>query len=144
MEHASNDSGICKELFENQTKSSDRRVFLYSIVMDTYSFGYSSAAFTDMPMNHKVFLAQFEAIKKLAAEGPCVMVGRCADYALADMKNAFSVFIHCDLNQGIRRIADKYQLKDNVVKRPDPKNGQEPFQLLQLLHQQKMGRGRQL
>ena len=85
LEHAANDSGICKELFENHDERPTNS-FLYSLVMDTYSFGYSSAGFTDMPMNHKVFLAQFEAIKKLAAEGPCVMVGRCADYALADNK----------------------------------------------------------
>lgn len=58
-----------------------------------------------MPMNHKVFLAQFEAIKKLAAEGPCVMVGRCADYALADNKDCFSVFVHADLDWRIKRIA---------------------------------------
>ena len=31
--------------------------------MDTYSFGYTSAAFSDMPINQKVFLAQFNAIK---------------------------------------------------------------------------------
>ena len=74
LEHAANDSGICKELFENHDERPTNS-FLYSLVMDTYSFGYSSAGFTDMPMNHKVFLAQFEAIKKLAAEGPCVMVG---------------------------------------------------------------------
>ena len=86
LEHAANDSGICKELFENHDEKPTNS-FLYSLVMDTYSFGYSSAGFTDMPMNHKVFLAQFEAIKKLAAEGPCVMVGRCADYALADNKD---------------------------------------------------------
>ncbi|WP_418594486.1 cytidylate kinase family protein, partial [Gemmiger formicilis] len=42
-----------------------------------------------MPMNHKVFLAQFDAIKKLASEGPCVMVGRCADYALSEYKDCF-------------------------------------------------------
>ncbi len=71
LEHAANDSGICKELFENHDEKPTNS-FLYSLVMDTYSFGYSSAGFTDMPMNHKVFLAQFEAIKKLAAEGPCV------------------------------------------------------------------------
>ena len=59
-------------------------VFSYFSVMDTYSFGYSSAGFNDMPMNHNMFLAQFDAIKKLAGEGPCVMVGRCADYALSD------------------------------------------------------------
>ena len=87
LEHAANDSGICKELFENHDERPTNS-FLYSLVMDTYSFGYSSAGFTDMPMNHKVFLAQFEAIKKLAAEGPCVMVGRCADYALADNSRA--------------------------------------------------------
>ena len=87
LEHAANDSGICKELFENHDERPTNS-FLYSLVMDTYSFGYSSAGFTDMPMNHKVFLAQFEAIKKLAAEGPCVMVGRCADYALADKSRA--------------------------------------------------------
>ena len=69
LEHAANDSGICKELFENHDEKPTNS-FLYSLVMDTYSFGYSSAGFTDMPMNHKVFLAQFEAIKKLAGEGP--------------------------------------------------------------------------
>ena len=108
LEHAANDSGICKELFENHDEGPTNS-FLYSLVMDTYSFGYSSAGFTDMPMNHKVFLAQFEAIKKLAAEGPCVMVGRCADYALADM------------DWRIKRIAGKYnktpkEAKDMITK----------------------------
>lgn len=89
--------------------------------MDTYSFGYSSAGFTDMPMNHKVFLAQFDAIKKLASEGPCVMVGRCADYALSDNPNCFSVFIHADMEWRIRRISGKYnknakEAKDMITK----------------------------
>jgi len=92
LEHAANDSGICKELFEHHDEKPTNS-FLYSLVMDTYSFGYSSAGFSDMPMNHKIFLAQFDAIKKLAGEGPCVMVGRCADYALADWKDCFSVFV---------------------------------------------------
>lgn len=59
LEHAANDSGICKELFENHDEKPTNS-FLYSLVMDTYSFGYSSAGFSDMPMNHKIFLAQFE------------------------------------------------------------------------------------
>lgn len=107
LEHAANDSGICKELFENHDEKPTNS-FLYSLVMDTYSFGYSSSGFTDMPLNHKVFLAQFEAIKKLAGEGPCVMVGRCADYALADNPDCFSVFIHADMEARIRRICGKY------------------------------------
>ena len=115
LERAANDSGICKELFENHDEKPTNS-FLYSLVMDTYSFGYSSAAFTDMPINHKVFLAQFEAVKKLAAEGPCVMVGRCADYALSELSNCFSVFIHSDMESRIRRIAQKYGMKDNKAR----------------------------
>lgn len=115
LEHAANDSGICKELFEHQDEKPTNS-FLYSLVMDTYSFGYSSNAFTDMPMNHKIFLAQFDAIKKLAGQGPCVMVGRCADYALADMKNCFSVFIHADLDWRIQRIAQKHEKRSNEAK----------------------------
>ena len=61
-----------------------------------------------MPMNHKIFLAQFDAIKKLAGEGPCVMVGRCADYALADWNDCFSIFVHADLDWRINRIASKH------------------------------------
>ena len=95
--------------------------FLYSLVMDTYSFGYSSAAFTDMPINHKVFLAQFDAIKKIASEESCVMVGRCADYALSEHPGAISVFIHADLDKRIDRISRKYELsaaqaKDRIQK----------------------------
>ena len=84
--------------------------------MDTYSFGYSSAGFNEMPMNHKIFLAQFDAIKKLAGEGPCVMVGRCADYALADWPDCFSVYVHADMDARIRRIAQKYSLSDKKAK----------------------------
>lgn len=107
LEHAANDSGICRELFENHDEKPTNS-FLYSLVMDTYSFGYTSAGMSDMPMNHKVFLAQFDAIKKLAEEGPCVMVGRCADYALADNPNLFSVFIHAPLDARIARVSAKY------------------------------------
>ena len=107
LEHAANHSGICKELFENHDEKPTNS-FLYSLVMDTYSFGYSSAGFTDMPLNHKVFLAQFDAIKHLAEEGPCVMVGRCADYALAENKDCFSVFVHADMEHRIARITKLY------------------------------------
>ena len=103
LEHAANDSGICKELFEHHDEKPTNS-FLYSLVMDTYSFGYSSSGFSDMPMNHKIFLAQFDAIKSIAKEGPCVLVGRCADYALHDMKNCLHFFIYADEETKIQRL----------------------------------------
>ena len=116
LEHAANDSGICKELFENHDEKPTNS-FLYSLVMDTYSFGYSSAGFSDMPMNHKIFLAQFDAIKGIAQEGPCVLIGRCADYALEDYSNnVLRVFIHAEMDDRIRRIAKTYNLTDARAK----------------------------
>ena len=115
LEHAANESGICKELFENHDEKPTNS-FLYSLVMDTYSLGYSSGNYTDMPINHKVFLAQFDAIKKIADEGPCILVGRCADYALEEYDNVLSVFIHADLDSRIRRIARIYDLTDAKAK----------------------------
>ena len=90
---AAKESGMAQELFENHDEKPTNS-FLYSLVMDTYSLGYSSGTFNEMPLNHKIFLAQFDTIKKIADKEPCVIVGRCADYALADYPNCVKVFIH--------------------------------------------------
>ncbi len=101
------DSGFCQEIIE----SNDERPtssFLYNLVMDTYSFGYNSSSFIDMPISHKIFLAQFDTIKSIADEGPCVIVGRCADYALAEHENVLNVFICADEECRIRRIKERH------------------------------------
>lgn len=69
-----------------------------------------------MPINHKIFLAQFDTIRKIASEGPCILVGRCADYALEEFDNVLSVFIHADMDARIRRIARIYDLTDAKAK----------------------------
>ena len=120
LQRAAQDSGICEELFESHDEKPSNS-FLYSLVMDTYSMGYSGSTYNDMPINHKIFLAQFDAIKKIANEGPCILVGRCADYALEGYTNLLSVFIHADLDARIKRIAKKYDLtnakaKDLIIK----------------------------
>lgn len=115
LDRAAKDSGICQELFEAHDEKPTNS-FLYSLVMDTYSLGYSAGNYTDMPINHKVFLAQFDAIKKIASEGPCILVGRCADYALEDNPNVLRIFIHADMDARIRRIARIYDLTDAKAK----------------------------
>ena len=102
---AAKDSGICEELFETHDEKPTNS-FLYSLVMDTYSLGYTSSAYLDMPINHKVFLAQFDTIKNLAENESCVIIGRCADYALADHKNLITVFVNADEEDRIARIMD--------------------------------------
>lgn len=115
LKRAAKESGLCEELFERHDEKPTNS-FLYSLVMDTYSLGYSTNAYTDMPINYKVFLAQFDAIKKIADEGSCILVGRCADYALSDYNNAIHIFIYADLDARIRRIARIYNLSDTKAK----------------------------
>lgn len=115
LRRAAKESGLCEELFETHDEKPSNS-FLYSLVMDTYSFGFSSGGFADMPINHKIFLAQFDTIKRIAEEGPCILVGRCADYALEHRKDVINIFIYADLEQRIKRIARLYQLTDAKAK----------------------------
>lgn len=111
LSRAAKESGFCEEMLENHDERPTNS-FLYNLVMDTYSFGYNASSFVDMPISHKVFLAQFDTIKKIAAEGPCVIVGRCADYALSDFKNCIHLFIYGDEETKIKRIMGKYNLTE--------------------------------
>lgn len=115
LKRAAKESGMCEELFETHDEKPTSS-FLYSLIMDTYSLGYASSRYTEMPINHKVFLAQFDAIKKIAKEGPCVLVGRCADYALEEYENVINIYIYADMEPRIRRIARKYELSDAKAK----------------------------
>lgn len=121
LTRAAKESGFCTEMIENHDERPTNS-FLYNLVMDTYSFGYNTSSFVDMPISHKVFLAQFDTIKQIASEGPCVIVGRCADYALADKTNCLHLFIHGDMDTKIARIMKKYDLseakaKDMIIKK---------------------------
>lgn len=116
LQQAAKESGFCEEIFENHDEKPTNS-FLYSLVMDTYSIsGYSSAPFLDMPLNHKVFLAQFETIKKIAAQEPCVIVGRCADYALSENPDCINVFIHADMEQRMKTVSKRLNITENKAK----------------------------
>ena len=75
LEMASKESGIARELFVKNDESYTNS-FLYSLVMGTYPVSPDGRLNPELPLNHKIFLAQFETIKKLAEKGPCVIVGR--------------------------------------------------------------------
>lgn len=107
---AAKESGLCEDLFVNHDEKPTNS-FLYSLVMDTYSLGYTTS-YVDMPINHKVFLAQFDAIKKLAETESCVIVGRCADYALENNPYAISIWIKAAMDVRVERIKRLYQLND--------------------------------
>lgn len=109
LQLAAKESGLCEEIFQNHDEKPTNS-FLYSLVMDTYSVsGYTASSYLDMPLNHKVFLAQFDAIKSLAQKESCIIVGRCADYALAEHPKCLSTFIHASEEFRIKHLMETYQ-----------------------------------
>lgn len=125
LKEAAKASGLCEQIFETHDEKPTQS-FIYSLVMDTYSLGYNNSGFVDMPLSQKVFLAQFDAIKKIADRESCIIVGRCADYALADYKNVMSVFINADMEARVERIMERKNLKKkadvvDVINKTDKK-----------------------
>ena len=51
---------------------------------------------------------QYKVITDLAEKGPCVIVGRCADYILRDTADCLKVFIHADMDFRAKRIVEVY------------------------------------
>ncbi len=51
---------------------------------------------------------QCKVISELAEKGPCVIVGRCADYILKDQADCLKVFIHADMKFRTERIVKEY------------------------------------
>ena len=115
LKNAAKESGLCEEIFENHDEKPTKS-FLYSLVMDSYSTGSYSSTFLDMPLNNKIFLAQFDAIKQIAENESCVIVGRCADYALSKHPDVINVFVHANIEDRIRNVAKRKDLSEHKAR----------------------------
>ncbi len=98
LAEAAKESGLCAEVFE-KIEEKPVSTFLY-FQAGKYDQG-------EMPLNHKVFLAQMQTIKKIAERESCVIVGRCADYVLKDRDDVINVFIHAPLEDRVQRVIER-------------------------------------
>lgn len=67
-------------------------------------------------MQDRLWILQRKTITELAEKGPCVIVGRCADYILRDTADCLSVFIHADLEKRAERIVQVYGEREIMPK----------------------------
>lgn len=79
----------------------------------------------EFPLQDQVFFAQASVIRELAEEGPCVIVGGCADSVLEGKAKQLKVFIHAPLEERAERTRETYKVdtKDykDYVKKMDKK-----------------------
>ena len=99
---AAEETGLSAD-FIRRTEQQKTSSFLYNLYMSTQS----------LPVNDQVFIAQSEVIRRVAAEGPCIIVGRCADYVLRSQSDvdALNLFIHAPMEERIRRVREEYKVQ---------------------------------
>lgn len=92
---AAKESGLSENLFEGMDERPTNS-FLYSLVMGLNTGHGIYHHYDDVLGSDNLFKIQSTVIRNVAAEGPCVIVGRCADYILRNEPNLIRVFIHAD------------------------------------------------
>lgn len=107
---AAKESGMNPEIFKNVDETAANSL-LYSLSMGMYNFN-GPLAMGDLPVNDKLYILQHQIIKDLATKGPCVVVGRCADYVLKDNPHTINVFIHANMEYRKKRAITVHNIEE--------------------------------
>lgn len=106
IEMSAEQGGFAADFVQN-TEQKVKSKFFHSLAFGYMNSGLGSGAAS---LSDRLFAVTFDIIRKLAAEGPCVIVGRCADYVLSERQDVLDVFIYSDLAHKVRRAVNEYGL----------------------------------
>ena len=107
---AAQESGFSEKFFEknDETKEYLRSRFHIHVPLLGESSFYSSDF-----SQEGLFKMQSDTIRKLADEGSCVFVGRCADYVLRDYENVVNIFITASIEDRISEIRKRKECQED-------------------------------
>ncbi len=108
---AAKESGFAEETFARAEDKATNSL-LYSLAMGINVYGNQDFGFAGLSLDDRIFLAQSDVIRKVAEEGPCVIVGRCADYVLKERENIFNVFIQASVDFRMKRAIELYGISE--------------------------------
>lgn len=111
IQKAAIESGISEDVMESYDEKPTTSL-LYSLVMNATSYIGSDTK----PLELRAYLAQVNAIKSIANSGPCVMVGRGADYVLRDRTNLTRVFVVADMDYRVRRVMERRKVSEEQAR----------------------------
>ena len=103
MRLASDESGINEELFAKADEKL-KQSLLYKFSRKEYKGELIPPDREDFVSNDNLFNYQAKVIRDLAEAGPCVIIGRCADFVLKDMENVLRLYIHAPLEDCVERV----------------------------------------
>ena len=101
---AAQDSGFSAEFFAQSDEK--KRFFSLSAI-----FASSWFSDTENYMSDKgLFKIQCETIRRIAEQGPAIIVGRCSDYVLRDRGNTLDIFLTSSLEKRAGRVAERQNI----------------------------------
>lgn len=120
ISHAAKESGFSEVAFEKAEEKATNS-FLYSLAMGMSAYGNMDMGFATMSVDDRLFLAETKVTRQFAQKGPCVIVGRCADYVLKDMPNVVNIFVSAGISDRVKRAIEVYELpkakaEENILK----------------------------
>ena len=107
---AAEKSGLSVEALQHAEEKAASSL-LYTLVMSSNMY-HSSVDQFNVPINDKLFCAQSEIIREIAEKESCVIVGRCADYVLAEHPRCVRVFVHADFESRVKRICAEHSIPE--------------------------------
>ncbi len=106
IEKVAEESGFAKEYIEVQGEYSNFKTWIGRALGSTGG----SSGLTNQDI---IWIAQRKVILGIAEKGPCVIVGRCADFILRGRADILSVFIHAADEVRAERIVRLYGEKED-------------------------------
>lgn len=73
-------------------------------------FGAAGQGNENYMSNSMLFKVQSDVIRKLADEGPCIIVGRCSDYVLRENPDMVSVFVSASEEDKIKNVMERQNI----------------------------------
>ena len=123
---AAKESGFAEETFARAEDKATNSL-LYSLAMGINVYGNQDFGFSGLSLDDGIFLAQSDVIRKVAEEGPCIIVGRCADYVLKEREDVVNLFIKAAMSFRIERAVSEYNIEENkaadVILKNDKRRG---------------------
>lgn len=111
MEIAAQRLGVPVQKLEGAEESSTKS-FLYSLLLNSNP---SKTMEDNIPISDKVYIAETQIIKELAAQGSCVIVGRCANYILRENPDRFSIFVYAPLAFRMQYAQKTYGISEKEI-----------------------------
>lgn len=108
-------SGLSEETIEKKGEYSATNSFLFNVATRGIS-AYNASDISSLPIAEQINAYQTEYIKEIAEKGSCVIVGRSADYILADRSDTLNVFICGKLEDRMARVVAEYDIAEKDAK----------------------------